>query len=118
MTNTHKKWSSAEVDTLVSILRNTPENLTQGFREFSQMSGKSFRSVSLKYYTDIKKKHPLFQLGHQKRNFNNTKNIATPKSKETKEENGELKEEYISMIRSLFKKFTETERVQILKSLL
>jgi hypothetical protein len=133
MTTARTKWSSTEVDTLVSILRSSPENLTKGFREFSQISGRPERAVMVKYYTQIRKQFPMFQIGNQKKNFSNTKNIMMVKENEVKEFRGvregtetvhpmltdkALKAEYVAMIKTLFKKFSETERLQIIKSLI
>lgn len=121
------KWSSAEVDTFVSILRSSPENLTNAFREFSKISGRAESAVSVKYYSQIRKQFPMFQIGNQKKNFSNTKNIMMVKEKETREAtetvppmltDKAIKAEYVSMIKSLFKKFSETERLQIIKSLI
>jgi hypothetical protein len=116
MTNKATRWSTTEVDTLVSMLRSSPENLKKTFEEFSKQSGRPAKAVHVKYYTDIKKNHPMFQLGNQKHNLSNTKNVPRPKG--DKEISVELKQEYTSMIKSLFKKFTEEEKVQIIKSLI
>lgn len=118
------KWSSAEVDTFVSILRSSPENLTNAFREFSKISGRAESAVSVKYYSQIRKQFPMFQIGNQKKNFNNTKNVMMVKEKEAAETvppvltDKAIKAEYVAMIKSLFKKFSETERLQIIKSLI
>lgn len=119
------RWSSAEVDTLVSILRSSPENLSKAFKEFSKISGRPESAVSVKYYTHVRKQFPMFQIGNQKKNFSNTKNIMMVKeAKETSESvppmltDKAIKAEYVSMIKSLFKKFSETERLQIIKSLI
>jgi hypothetical protein len=116
MSTKGNRWSATEVDTLVQMLRSTPENLTKSFQEFAKVSGRGHKAVQVKYYTDIKKNHPMFQLGNQKRHLSNTKNV--PRAKEEIEVTVELKSEYASMIKTLFKKFTEEERVQIIKSLL
>lgn len=118
------RWSSTEVDTLVSILRSSPENLTKAFREFSKISGRPEKAIQVKYYTQIRKQFPMFQIGNQKKNFSNTKNIMTVKEKEATETvppmptDKAIKAEYVAMIKSLFKKFSETERLQIIKSLI
>lgn len=116
MSTQYTRWSTTEVDTLVSMLRKSPENLKKAFEEFSKQSGRPAKAVQLKYYMDIKKKHPMFQLGNQKHNLSNTKNV--PRAKENIELTVELKHEYASMIKSLFKKFTEEEKVQIIRSLI
>lgn len=124
MNTQHVKWSSAEVDTFVAILRSSPENLTKAFKEFSKVSGRAESAVSVKYYSQIRKQFPMFQIGNQKKNFNNTKNVMMVKEKETTETvspmltDKAIKAEYVSMIKSLFKKFSETERIQIIKSLI
>jgi hypothetical protein len=118
------RWSSTEVDTLVSILRSSPENLTKGFKEFSRVSGRPEKAIMNKYYTQIRSQFPMFQLGNQKKNFSNTKNIITVKEKESTETihpmltDKAIKAEYAAMIKTLFKKFSETERLQIIKSLI
>jgi hypothetical protein len=124
MTTQRSKWSSTEVDTLVSILRSSPENLTKGFKEFSRVSGRPEKAIMNKYYTQIRSQFPMFQLGNQKKNFSNTKNIITVKEKESTETihpmltDKAIKAEYAAMIKTLFKKFSETERLQIIKSLI
>jgi hypothetical protein len=133
MTTQRSNWSSTEVDTLVSILRSSPENLSKGFKEFSQISGRPEKAIMNKYYTQIRKQFPMFQIGNQKKNFSNTKNIMMVKENEVKEFRGvregtetvhpmltdkALKAEYVAMIKTLFKKFSETERLQIIKSLI
>jgi hypothetical protein len=110
------RWTTTEVETLISMLRSTPENLKKGFAEFSKASGRGEKSIQVKYYTDIKRNHPMFQLGNQKHHLSNTKNV--PRPKEEIEVSAELKSEYASMIKTLFKKFTEEEKVQLMKSLL
>lgn len=54
-----KRWSPAEIDTISKQIDLSPNNLSEAFEKSAQFLGRTTQAISMKWYSDLRKKKTL-----------------------------------------------------------
>ena len=76
---TKTRWTKDEVKVVIDSVKNNPTNLNNAFEIAAKKINKSSKSISQKYYKDIKHNSDLFTLKSSKVSKQNVKVETAPK---------------------------------------
>jgi hypothetical protein len=106
----YRYWTKQEEKTIISCIKNNPENLSKAFACAAEVINRSTQSVSNRYYTHIRNKKAIFQTSSSKSVFVNSKNVSRRKNQSNASR--------VDVFASMFKMLTTDEKARVLMSLL
>jgi len=106
----YRYWTKSEEKTIISCIKNNPENLTKAFECAAELINRSKGAVCQRYYNYIRLRKQLFTTSSDKSTYVNRKNISRRRNQNN--------DDRVQVFSNMFRLLSTDEKARVLMSML
>lgn len=106
----YRYWTKKEEKTIVSCIKNNPENLTKAFECAAEVINRSKGAVSQRYYNHIRSTKEIFITSSNKSTYVNRKNLSRRRNQNN--------DDRVEVFANMFRLLSTDEKARVLMSML